>query len=261
MILSESDTRAKLINPALYTRGWTEDHIRREANAGGLVLVRGRWKREQKLVDYLLSLRVEGHPEMVPVAIIEAKRNTLPPHYGLEQAKVRKRTPLTLGHFDHFFEMLARRRADPSAPADSDYSWTVDLDTHKQEAKKEAQPLQQAARDKRRQVARLKRRLKEAKAALRGQGTLAQLELTDDEAAQVTQADVDDLERQIKNTRQEARELANRTQAILDAVYDLKAVNPNNQVEEDTRTPAELIAIIEQQGRELAAALAQLKGA
>jgi type I restriction enzyme R subunit len=84
---SELDTRAKLINPALYARGWTEDHIRREVNAGGLVLVRGDWKREQKLVDYLLSLRVEGHPEMVPVAIIEAKRNTFPPHYGLEQAK------------------------------------------------------------------------------------------------------------------------------------------------------------------------------
>jgi type I restriction enzyme R subunit len=28
--LSESDTRAKLIDPAIHVRGWTEDLIRRE---------------------------------------------------------------------------------------------------------------------------------------------------------------------------------------------------------------------------------------
>jgi len=31
MGLGEADTRAKLIDPALYARGWTEDLIRREA--------------------------------------------------------------------------------------------------------------------------------------------------------------------------------------------------------------------------------------
>lgn len=30
MSLSEADTRAKLIDPALHVRGWTEDLIRRE---------------------------------------------------------------------------------------------------------------------------------------------------------------------------------------------------------------------------------------
>jgi type I site-specific restriction endonuclease len=33
MSLSEADTRAKLIDPALYRRGWTEDLIRREQYA------------------------------------------------------------------------------------------------------------------------------------------------------------------------------------------------------------------------------------
>lgn len=34
MGLSEADTRAKLIDPALHARGWTEDLIRREETAG-----------------------------------------------------------------------------------------------------------------------------------------------------------------------------------------------------------------------------------
>jgi len=33
--LGEADTRAKLIDPALHERGWTEDLIRREETAGG----------------------------------------------------------------------------------------------------------------------------------------------------------------------------------------------------------------------------------
>ena len=41
--------------------------------------------------------------------------------------------------------------------------------------------------------------------------------------------------------------------------YDIKAVNPNRKVEEDTRTPAELITIIEDQGEEISKALAALK--
>jgi hypothetical protein len=57
----------------------------------------------------------------------------------------------------------------------------------------------------------------------------------------------------------EARELAARAQDIEDAVYDLKAVNPNKQAEEDIRTPAELLDTIEAKGREVAEALAQLR--
>lgn len=52
----------------------------------------------------------------------------------------------------------------------------------------------------------------------------------------------------------EARELANRAQSIEDAVYDLKAVNPNRQADVDKRTPSELLDIIGQRGREVAEA-------
>lgn len=36
MSLNESDTRSKLIDPALYKRGWTEAHILRELTAGAI---------------------------------------------------------------------------------------------------------------------------------------------------------------------------------------------------------------------------------
>ncbi|MEA5566521.1 hypothetical protein [Anabaena sp. UHCC 0399] len=42
--------------------------------------------------------------------------------------------------------------------------------------------------------------------------------------------------------------------------YDLKAVNPNVKVEEDTHTPEDLLDFIEEKGQEVAAALAVLRG-
>jgi len=46
---------------------------------------------------------------------------------------------------------------------------------------------------------------------------------------------------------------------IEDRNYDLKAVNPNATIEQDTRTPEELIAIIEEKGKEVSEALERLK--
>ena len=45
MGLSEADTRAKLIDPALNGRGWTEDLIGREETAGSIAVVDGRPRR------------------------------------------------------------------------------------------------------------------------------------------------------------------------------------------------------------------------
>jgi type I restriction enzyme M protein len=41
--------------------------------------------------------------------------------------------------------------------------------------------------------------------------------------------------------------------------FDLKAVNPNAKSTEDTRTPEELLEIIEAKGREVDAAIAELR--
>ena len=63
----------------------------------------------------------------------------------------------------------------------------------------------------------------------------------------------------IKALTKEARKLDAKAEDIDNAVYDLKAVNPNKKSEVDTRTPDELLALIEAKGREIAAALEVLR--
>jgi len=88
MNLGESDTRAKLIDPAIHACGWTEDLIRREETAGAIEIVDGKpRKRARGRVDYVLRIKVNPETQPVAVAIIEAKAEHLPPNHGLEQAK------------------------------------------------------------------------------------------------------------------------------------------------------------------------------
>ncbi|OGH62072.1 MAG: hypothetical protein A3G34_13680 [Candidatus Lindowbacteria bacterium RIFCSPLOWO2_12_FULL_62_27] len=88
MSLNESDTRAKLIDPAIHKRGWTEDLIRREETAGGVEIIDGRPRRRPRgRVDYVLRIKVNPDTQPVAVALIEAKAENLPPGHGLEQAK------------------------------------------------------------------------------------------------------------------------------------------------------------------------------
>lgn len=87
MPLSEADTRSKLIDPALYQRGWTEAHLRREETAGEIVLVEGKPRKRQGRVDYTLRLQVNSQTQPVAAALIEAKAEDAPPTQGLEQAK------------------------------------------------------------------------------------------------------------------------------------------------------------------------------
>jgi type I site-specific restriction endonuclease len=89
MALSESDTRAKLLDPALHACGWTEDLIRREETAGAIVIEDGKPRKKAKgRVDYTLRVKVNPETQPVAVALIEAKAESLPPNYGLEQAKL-----------------------------------------------------------------------------------------------------------------------------------------------------------------------------
>jgi type I restriction enzyme R subunit len=88
MGLNESDTRAKLIDPAIHARGWTEDLIRREETAGAIEIINGRPRKQAKgRVDYALRVKVNLQSQPVAVALIEAKAENLPPTHGLEQAK------------------------------------------------------------------------------------------------------------------------------------------------------------------------------
>lgn len=94
-------------------------------------------------------------------------------YYDLSDIKVGKRSPLTLAHFDDFFQRLALPSDDPGR--ESERSWWEDIE------------------------------------------------------------------------------------AVRAKSYDLKAVNPNRKDERDTRTPEELIAIIESRSAEIAEALTALR--
>jgi type I restriction enzyme R subunit len=69
MSFGESDTRAKLIDPALHACGWTEDLIRREETAAAVEVVEGQARRRAKgRVDYTLRVRVNQSSQPVAVA-------------------------------------------------------------------------------------------------------------------------------------------------------------------------------------------------
>lgn len=88
MPFNEADTRAKLIDPAIHTSGWTEDHIKREVSAGSIEIIEGKAQRRAKgRIDYTLRIKVTAEGQPVAVALIEAKAERLPPGHGLEQAK------------------------------------------------------------------------------------------------------------------------------------------------------------------------------
>ena len=88
MPLSEADTRAKLIDPAIHKCGWTEDLIRREETAGTVEIVNGKARRRSRgKVDYVLRVKVNVDTQPVALALIEAKKESLPPGHGLDQAK------------------------------------------------------------------------------------------------------------------------------------------------------------------------------
>ena len=88
MTLNESDTRAKLIDPAIHQSGWTEDLIRREESAGSVYIIAGEPRRQAKgWIDYTLRLSVAPGTQPVAVALIEAKAERYPAAYGIEQAK------------------------------------------------------------------------------------------------------------------------------------------------------------------------------
>jgi type I restriction enzyme R subunit len=122
MSLTESDTRAKLIDPAIHARGWTEDLIRREETAGAIEIgASGPRRRPKGRVDYLLRVKVTMDSQPVAVALIEAKAEHLPPTHGLQQAKLyaackRLNVPFVFSSNGHLFVECDRIAGLTSAP-------------------------------------------------------------------------------------------------------------------------------------------------
>ena len=156
-------------------------------------------------------------------------------YYDLTDVKVRKKTPLKLDHFEDFLRLLPDR-------ADSPLSWTVDLEERKKIATEEARPFKEESTRRKQEAAQWKKQLNELK----------KKKPRDDEA-------IAEAEEKLKALNREAKDAETKAKEIEDAVYDLKAVNPNKKPQIDMRTPEELMDIIEAKGREIAEALAILR--
>ena len=141
-----------------------------------------------------------------------------------------------LNHFEDFLRLLPSR-------GDSGLSWTVDMDARKQSAAEQARPLKEQSTAKSQQAAQWSQRVADLRKA----------RPRDDQA-------IEEAEVKLKELTRESRDLAGKAKEIEDAVYDLKAINPNRKPNVDTRTPEDLMNIIEAKGKEVAAALATLRG-
>ncbi len=156
-------------------------------------------------------------------------------YYDLSDLKIRKKIPLMLKHFEDFLRLLPTR-------ADSELSWIVDMDERKRVAAEQARPLKEQSTAKSQQAAQWSQRVADLKKA----------RPRNDQA-------IEEAEAKVKELTRESRDLAAKAKEIEDAVYDLKAVNPHKKPVVDTRTPEELMSIIEAKGKEIAAALAALR--
>jgi len=84
---NEDLTRQELLNPKIRDRGWIEDLIRAERTVGQVEIIAGRPRRGKGRVDYLLCLPAGAGKSPLPIAILEAKKETEFPGLGIQQAQ------------------------------------------------------------------------------------------------------------------------------------------------------------------------------
>ncbi len=92
MSMNEADTRFHLIDPVLRDKGYTSrDRITLETIETpapvGPTGPKGRRRKGTGRTDYLLCVQVVDMPKPLPVAVLEAKRESEDPLKGMEQAK------------------------------------------------------------------------------------------------------------------------------------------------------------------------------
>jgi len=142
---------------------------------------------------------------------------------------------------------LSDRAGEPDAAKlatreDSERSWTIDLSARKAKAAIDARPFKETARVKTQEADGIKDRL----------GILKKAKPRDEAAIAAAETEWSTIIKQ-------AREAANKAEQIENAVFDLKAVNPNRKADVDIRTPGELLDLIEAKGHDVAEAIAALR--
>jgi type I restriction enzyme M protein len=163
-------------------------------------------------------------------------------YYDLSDRKVGKKTPLTVEDFKEFRDLLGRVDPKTGMRPDSEKSWTMDFTARRRKATEDARPFRTTEAEKKAAADLVKDRLSTLKQGRPKNG-----------------ADIEAAEAEVAALLRESRDAANKAQAIEDAVYDLKAVNPNKKAEVDLRTPTQLLDLIELKGREVACSLAILR--
>jgi hypothetical protein len=100
---SEAGTRPKLMDSAIYGRGWAEDMPCRETTLEAIETVTGTGRRRTSgRADYTLRVRASNESEPVAVALPEAKKATLPPgHVSTRQTDIWRPPTATCGSFSH----------------------------------------------------------------------------------------------------------------------------------------------------------------
>nr|VFJ60869.1 MAG: type I restriction enzyme M protein [Candidatus Kentron sp. DK] len=191
-------------------------------------------------------------------------------YYDLTHVKVGRKTPLTLAHFgfasdggvladnqlpanltrnwredeknrDKPFPSYARLlKARGTSAGESRYSWTVDFAARRAKAREEMQPFLDKAAEIKAEVVGLKEQLKRLKKEKADKETIAAQDA------------------RIRERDKSARDLEAKAADVDAAVFDLKAVNPNTVATADTRTPQEIIANIDAQGRIVSESLVRL---
>jgi type I restriction enzyme M protein len=156
-------------------------------------------------------------------------------YYDLSDIKVGKKTPLTLKHFEEFFQLLPKR-------ADSKQSWTMDFSARVQKSLEEARPHREKFIELSAQAKALEDDFRERR-----------------KGGKTSPEKLAALEEKWKVVDREARETLAKAVTIEDAAYDLKAVNPNRVTKEDKRTPAQLLEFIAAKGLEADATLSKLR--
>lgn len=98
MARNEDQTRFELIDPVLIDqRGWSRADIRVEETSCAVDIVHGEGRRRPKgRADYVLRRPLLPGTEPIPLGIIEAKREGLPPEHGLQQG-----IGYRVGHLHH----------------------------------------------------------------------------------------------------------------------------------------------------------------
>ena len=86
---NEAQTRFELIDPVLIDHcGWRRQDIRIEQTAAQIDIIQGKgYRRPSGRTDYLLCRPLSEDGELIPIAIVEAKKESLPAEHGLQQAR------------------------------------------------------------------------------------------------------------------------------------------------------------------------------